>query len=67
MRAADPHELVRCNEVMNLIDVGTLMVRAAFEEDQFKRGTWFLGKMDGGNPVFRSEPIKVIYPPQGAA
>lgn len=67
MRAADSHELVRCNEVMNLIDVGTLMVRAAFQEDQFKRGIWFLGKMDGGTPVFRSEPIKVIYPPQEAA
>jgi len=67
MKAKNPHELVRCNEVMNLIDVGTLMVRAAFEEDQFKRGNWFLGKLEDDKPVFRLEPIKVKYPPQEAA
>ena len=64
MKAKDPHELVRCNEVMNLIDVGTLMVKAAFEEDQFKRGIWFLGKMDKGEAQFRAHPIKVKYPPR---
>jgi succinate dehydrogenase/fumarate reductase flavoprotein subunit len=62
MKAKDPHELVRCNEVMNLIDVGTLMVRAALEEDQFKRGIWFLGKIVDGEPKFRVHPIKVKYP-----
>ena len=64
MRAADPHELVRCNEVMNLIDVGTLMVRAAFDEDQFKRGVWFLGKMDKDEAMFHTKPIVVKYPPK---
>ncbi len=67
MKAKDPHELVRCNEVMNLIDVGTLMVKAAFEEDQFKRGIWFLGKMDKGEAKFRAQPIKVKYPPKEVA
>lgn len=66
MKASDPHELVRCNEVMNLIEVGTLMTAAALKENQFKRGIWFLGKIKEGQPVFRSEPIKVKYPPQGA-
>jgi adenylylsulfate reductase subunit A len=64
MRAADPHELVRCNEVMNLIDVGTLMVKAAFEEDQFKRGVWFLGKTEGEKTLYRTKPIAVKYPPK---
>jgi hypothetical protein len=51
---------------MNLIDVGIMMVKAAFEPDQYRRGTWFLGKMDG-KAVFRTEPIKVKYPPKEAA
>jgi succinate dehydrogenase/fumarate reductase flavoprotein subunit len=67
MKANDPHELVRCNEVMNLIDVGILMVKAAFEEDQFKRGIWFLGKMEEGEAQFRAHPIKVKYPPKEVA
>ena len=64
MKANDPHELVRCNEVMNLIDVGILMVKAAFEPDQYKRRIWFLGKMENGEASFRTEPIKVLYPPK---
>ena len=62
MKAKNPHELVRCNEVMNLIDIGILMVHAAFEPDQFKRGTWFLGKLEKENPTFRSQLIKIKYP-----
>ena len=49
---------------MNLIDVGTLMVRAAFDEDQFKRGVWFLGKMDKDEAMFHTKPIVVKYPPK---
>jgi len=67
MKACDPHELVRCNEVMNLIDVGIMMVEAAFEPDQYRRGVWFLGKLEDGQAVFRTEPIKVKYPPREAA
>ncbi len=67
MKASDPHELVRCNEVMNLIDVGILMVKAAFEPDQYKSGVWFLGKLENGEASFRPEPIKVLYPPREAA
>jgi adenylylsulfate reductase subunit A len=67
MKADDPHELVRCNEVMNLIDVGMLMVKAAFEPDQYKRGIWFLGKIEDGEASFRPEPIRVKYPPKEAA
>ena len=67
MKATDPHELVRCNEVMNLIDVGILMVKAAFEPDQYKSGIWFLGKLENGEASFRPEPIKVLYPPKEVA
>ncbi|TFH16715.1 FAD-binding protein, partial [Candidatus Bathyarchaeota archaeon] len=67
MKANDPHELVRCNEVMNLIDVGILMVKAAFEPDQYKSGIWFLGKLENGEASFRPEPIKVLYPPKEVA
>jgi succinate dehydrogenase/fumarate reductase flavoprotein subunit len=66
MKADDPHELVRCNEVMNLIDVGIMMVKAAFEPGQYRRGIWFLGKMEGDQAEFRAERIKVKYPPRGA-
>ena len=66
MKANDPHELVRCNEVKNLIDVGILMVKAAFEKDQYKRGIWFLGKTENGKTVFRTKPIKGLYPPKEA-
>ena len=67
MNANDPHELVRCNEVMNLIDVGIMMVKAAFEPDQYRQGIWFLGKMKDGEAVFKTKPIKVKYPPKEAA
>ena len=66
IKANDPHELVRCNEVMNLIDVGILMVKAAFEPDQYKRGSWFLGKIENGEAKFRLEPIRIKYPPKEA-
>jgi hypothetical protein len=67
MKANDPHELVRCNEVMNLIDVGIMMVEAAFEPDQYRQGIWFLGKMKDGEATFKTKPIKVKYPPKEAA
>ncbi len=62
MKAKDPHELVRCNEVMNLIDVGILMVKAAFEKDSYEDGKWFLGKIEDGETEFRLEPIRIKYP-----
>jgi len=62
MKAADSHELVRCNEVMNLIDVGIMMVTAAFDERQFNSGVWFLGKKDGCETRFRTKPIFIKYP-----
>ena len=64
MRAADPHELVRCNEVSNLIDVGTMMVRAALDERQYMCGVWFLGKQSWDGVTFRTKPIVVKYPPR---
>ena len=63
MKARDPHELVRCNEVMNLIDVAILMVKAAFEPGQYEPGSWFLGKLGSDEPQFRKTPIVVKYPP----
>jgi len=67
MRAGDPHELVRCNEVMNIIDVGVMMVRAALEPEQYERGVWFLGRQVGGETQFRKTPIVIKYPSRGDA
>jgi succinate dehydrogenase/fumarate reductase flavoprotein subunit len=62
MKADDPHELVRCNEVMNLIDIGIMMVKAALEPEQHERGIWFLGRQVEGEPEFRKTPIVIKYP-----
>jgi succinate dehydrogenase/fumarate reductase flavoprotein subunit len=62
MRAKDPHELVRCNEVMNLIEVANLMVRASLEPEQYENGVWFLGKIVQNEPKFRKKPILIKYP-----
>ena len=62
MKAENPHELVRCNEVMNIIDIGIMMVRAALEPEQYDRGHWFIGKLVKGKPAFRRTPIVIKYP-----
>jgi succinate dehydrogenase/fumarate reductase flavoprotein subunit len=62
MKADDPHELVRCNEVTNLIDIGIMMVKAALEPEQYERGFWFLGRLVDGEPEFRKTPIVIKYP-----
>ena len=62
LKAGDPHELVRCNEVMNIIDIGIMMVKAALEPEQHERGIWFLGRQEGDEPVFRKTPIVIKYP-----
>jgi succinate dehydrogenase/fumarate reductase flavoprotein subunit len=67
MKAEDPHELVRCNEVMNLIDIGIMMVKAALEPEQHERGIWFLGRQVEGEPEFRKTPIVIKYPSKGDA
>jgi succinate dehydrogenase/fumarate reductase flavoprotein subunit len=64
LKAQDPHELVRCNEVMNLIDVGLMMVKAALEPEQYERGNWFIGKIVNDEPVFEKRPIKIKYTPR---
>ena len=66
MTAANPHELVRCNEVMNLIEVGTMMVAASLDERQFQDHTWLLGKKKGKNTEFSTKPIVVKYPSKEA-
>ena len=65
MRAEDSHELVRCNEVINLLDIGIMMVKAALEPEQYERGIWFLGKQVDGDPEFRKTPIVIKYPSKG--
>ena len=65
LKAGDPHELVRCNEVMNLIDIGIMMVKAALEPEQHERGIWFLGRQVAGEPEFRKKSIVVKYPSKG--
>ncbi|NQT09197.1 FAD-dependent oxidoreductase [Candidatus Bathyarchaeota archaeon] len=67
MKAEDPHELVRCNEVMNLMDIGIMMVKAALEPEQYERGAWFLGRQVEGEPEFRKTPIVIKYPSKGDA
>jgi succinate dehydrogenase/fumarate reductase flavoprotein subunit len=67
MKAGDPHELVRCNEVMNLIDVGLMIVKAAMNPDQYEAGNWFIGKIIDNEPVFEKRPIKIKYPPKEEA
>jgi len=67
LKAGDPHELVRCNEVMNIIDIGIMMVKAALEPEQYERGIWFLGKQKGAEPVFRKTPIVIKYPSKEAS
>jgi succinate dehydrogenase/fumarate reductase flavoprotein subunit len=67
MKAGNPHELVRCNEVMNLIDIGAMMVRAALEPGQHESGVWFLGRQVDGEPAFRVKPIVVKYPSKEGA
>jgi adenylylsulfate reductase subunit A len=62
LKAENPHELVRCNEVMNILDIGIMMVRAALEPEQYDRGQWFLGKLKDGEPAFRQTPIVIKYP-----
>jgi succinate dehydrogenase/fumarate reductase flavoprotein subunit len=67
MKAKDPHELVRCNEVMNLIEVGQMLVKAAMNPEQYERGNWFIGKIIEDDPVFEKRPIKIKYPPKEEA
>jgi len=67
MKADDPHELIRCNEVMNIIDVGIMMTKAALEPMQYEKGIWFLGKQGNREPTFRMKPIKIKYPSKEVA
>ncbi len=67
MTAADPHELVRCNEVMNLIEIGIMMVTASLDERQYQEGVWFLGKSKEGKQEFTTKPIIVKYPSKEAS
>ena len=66
MHAADSHELVRCNEVMNLIEIGLAMVAAALDERQYLKGIWFLGMRRNDEMFFNPKPIAVKYPPKEA-
>jgi succinate dehydrogenase/fumarate reductase flavoprotein subunit len=65
MHADYSHELVRCNEVLNLIDVGFAMVEAAADVRQYQDGVWFIGRKQGEDMVFRTKQILVKYPPKG--
>ena len=67
MKAADPHELVRCCEVMNLIDVGSMMVTAALDDRLYKSGVWFLGRRGKNKATFHTKPIIAKYPPKEAS
>jgi len=60
--AADPHELIRALEVLNLIEVADTITEAALDPRVTEPEAWFLGKRSSGATVFRSTPITYKYP-----
>jgi succinate dehydrogenase/fumarate reductase flavoprotein subunit len=62
IKAADPHELVRALEVLNLIEVAGTLVEAASDPRLAEPGTWFLARRREGATSFRSTPIAYKYP-----
>ena len=65
MKADDPHELIRCLEVKNLITVAEALVVAAKEPGINKPGFWFLGKKSNGKFEFELKSISYKYPKEG--
>lgn len=62
IKAADPHELVRALEVLNLVDVADVITEAAMDPRVSLPGTWFLARRSRGATAFRSTPITYKFP-----
>jgi succinate dehydrogenase/fumarate reductase flavoprotein subunit len=66
IRAADPHELVRALEVLNLFEVAEALVEAALDPRLTEPETWFLARRREGTTSFRSTPITYKYPKEAS-
>lgn len=62
LQAKDPHELMRCLEVLNLIDVGELLVEAALDHRIYEKGKWFMARLAAKKTEFFQRPIVHKYP-----
>jgi hypothetical protein len=61
IHAKDPHELMRYLEVLNLIDVGELLVKAALDPRIYEKGKWFMAKLVVKEIKFFQRPIVYKY------
>ena len=61
VHAKDPHELMRCLEILNLIDVGELLVKAALDPRIYEKGKWFMAKLVVKEIKFFQRPIVYKY------
>jgi succinate dehydrogenase/fumarate reductase flavoprotein subunit len=61
IKAKGPHELMRCLEVLNLIDAGDLLVKAALDPRIYEKGNWFMAKLVGKEIKFFQRPIVYKY------
>lgn len=62
VHAKNLHELMRYLEVLNLIDVGELLVKAALDPRIYEKGQWFMAKLVEKEPKFFQKPIAYKYP-----
>ena len=62
LNAKDPHELMRCLEVLNLIDIGELLIEAALDPRIYEKGMWFIAKLAVKEMKFFQRPIIYKYP-----
>jgi succinate dehydrogenase/fumarate reductase flavoprotein subunit len=62
LSAKDPHEVMRCLEVLNLIDVGELLVKAALDPRIYEKGKWFMAELAVKEMKFFQRPIVYKYP-----
>lgn len=61
IHAKDPHELMRCLEVLDLIDVGELLAKASLDPRIYEKGKWFMAKLVGKEIKFFQRPIVYKY------
>lgn len=57
LKASNPHELMRCLEVLNLIDVGELLIKAFLDHRLYEADKWFTAKLVDEELTFSQKPI----------